>query len=77
MIFFKLHFLKLYDKVSWDFLFLAMRMLGFAKEFLDTVKLLFQDAKSSIYCNSNMTPPFQIKIRMLKQEGAHLPHISS
>jgi len=76
MIFFDLHFLKLYDKVSWDFLFLAMRMLGFAKGFLDIVKLLFQDAKLSIYCNHNMTPPFQIKIRMSRQERAHLRHIS-
>jgi hypothetical protein len=40
-IFLKLDFAKAYDKVSWDFLFLAMKRLGMVGEFIDTMKLFF------------------------------------
>jgi hypothetical protein len=60
-IFFKLDFAKVYDKVSWDFLFLVMKRLEMADEFIDIMKLFLQDTKSSIYLNGNMTPCFQIR----------------
>jgi hypothetical protein len=41
IIYFKLDFAKAYDKVSWDFFFLAMRMMGIVDEFIDMIKLLF------------------------------------
>jgi hypothetical protein len=45
LIYFKLDFSKANNKVSWEFLFLTMKKLGIMKEFVEMVKLLFQDAK--------------------------------
>ncbi len=61
IIFLKLDFAKAYDKVSWDFLFLAMKRLGMDDAFISTIKLFFQDAESSIYLNGNMTRCFLIR----------------
>lgn len=38
-----------------------MKRLGMANEFIDMIKLFFQDVESSIYFNGNMTPCFQIR----------------
>ncbi len=46
-------FPKLYKKVSWEFLFLTMKKLSIVKEFVEMVKLLFKDVKTSIYFNGN------------------------
>jgi hypothetical protein len=73
-IFLKLDFAKAYDKVSWDFLFLAMKRLGMDDEFIDTIKLLFQDAKSSSYLNGNMTHCFQIR-KGVRHECPLLPYL--
>jgi hypothetical protein len=54
LIYFKLDFSKAYNKVSWQFLFLTMKKLGIVKEFVEMVKLLFQDAKTFICFNGNI-----------------------
>ncbi len=41
IIYLKLDIAKTYDKVSWDFFFLAMRRMGIANEFINMIKLLF------------------------------------
>jgi hypothetical protein len=39
--------------VSWEFLFLIVNKLSTVKEFVEMVKILFQDAKTFIYLNGN------------------------
>lgn len=41
LIFLKVDFAKVYDKVFYDFLFLAMKHLGMATYFIAMIKLLF------------------------------------
>jgi hypothetical protein len=55
LIYFKFDFSKAYKKVSWEFLFLTMKKLSIVKEFVEMVKLLFKDIKTSIYFNGNTT----------------------
>lgn len=47
LLFLKRDFTKAYDMVEWDFMFRAMRVMGFSHEFVIMVKLLFQDVSAS------------------------------
>jgi hypothetical protein len=56
----KLDFTKVYDVVTWRFLFAAMRKLGIPQGFLHMVQLLFQDAKAAVSINGEVTEQFAI-----------------
>lgn len=66
MVLLKLNFVKAYNKVCWEFLLMAMEMMGMAKDFTMKVKLLFQDAKATICFNGGISKTFQIE-RGVKQ----------
>jgi hypothetical protein len=55
LIYLKLDFANAYDKVSWDFLFMAMENLGMAIQFIGMTIILFHDVKFFTYFNGNMT----------------------
>jgi hypothetical protein len=54
-IYLKFDFANAYDKVSWDFLFMAMKKFGMAIQFIGMTIILFHDVKFFIYFNGNMT----------------------
>jgi hypothetical protein len=66
LIYLKLDFANAYDKVSWDFLFMAMENLGMAIQFIGMTIILFHDVKIFIYLNGNMTSPLTINERSHK-----------
>jgi hypothetical protein len=66
MVLLKLNFVKAYNKVGWEFLLMAMQMMGLAKEFMMKVKLLFQDAKATICFIGGISRTFKIE-RGVKQ----------
>ncbi len=58
LIFLKLDFAKAYDKVSWGFLFMALEKMGMAVQFLNMVKVLFQDTEVIVCINGGITSFF-------------------
>jgi hypothetical protein len=52
-IFLKLYFSKAYDKISWRFLFQAMKALNISKKFIEWVKLLFTNASAAVNLNGS------------------------
>ena len=69
-IFLKLDFSKAYDKVSWHFLFKAMKAMGICEEFIRWVKLLFTNASAAV--NLNGTPVSNFKIKRGVRQGCPL-----
>ena len=66
IIFLKLDFSKVYDKVSWHFLFKPMKAMGICEEFIRWVKIFFTNASAAV--NFNCTPGNNFKIeRGVKQ----------
>jgi hypothetical protein len=61
LVFLKLDFSKAYDTVDLPFLFGAMAKFGFPAEFIDTTKLLFQDATACVKVNGAHTATFPIE----------------
>jgi hypothetical protein len=45
LIFLKFDFVKTYDKMSWEFLFISMEAMGMATRFINVLRLLFKNAK--------------------------------
>jgi hypothetical protein len=66
LIYLKLDFANAYDKVSWDFLFMATEKLGIAIQFIGMTIILFHDVKFFTYLNLNVTSPFTINVRSHK-----------
>ena len=60
-IFLKLDFSKTYDKVSWRFLFCAMKAMNIDEVFIGWVKLLFTQASAAVNLNDNPGGNFKIK----------------
>ena len=60
-IFLKLDFSKAYDKVSWRFLFRAMKALNICEEFIEWVKLFFTNASTAVNLNGNPGGNFKIE----------------
>jgi hypothetical protein len=54
--------LKTYDKVSWDFLFMATKRLWMASKYIEMVFFIFQDVGWTIYCNMTLTFPYIIRL---------------
>lgn len=61
VVFLKQSFAKAYDKVGWDFMFLALEKLGMALEFIDLARLLFKNAEAAVCLNGSITGSFRIK----------------
>lgn len=60
LLFFKLDFSKVYDKVELRFLFLAMEKMGFPEEFTLMVKLLFINVEASVSINGKEQQNFPL-----------------
>ncbi len=56
----KLNFTKVYDKVSWVFLFNTMEKLRMLQEFVNLVSLLIKDVKATMRVNGNINPYFHV-----------------
>ena len=63
-VFLKLDFSKAYDKVSWVFLFSAMRKLNISPIFIKWVKLLFINATAAVNLNGSARESFKIEYRV-------------
>lgn len=61
LIFLKLDFTKVYDMVSWDFLFQVMSKMGIPNSFSHLMMMLSRDAAATIMLNKNSTPSFSIQ----------------
>lgn len=60
-VFLKLDFSKAYDKVSWHFLFHAMREINISEKFISWVKLLFENASAIVNLDGNQGDNFRIE----------------
>jgi hypothetical protein len=60
LVFLKLDFSKAYDRVDLSFLFSAMLIMGFPREFTNMLKLLFEGAQASVSVNGKSTDKFKI-----------------
>jgi hypothetical protein len=58
LIFVKLDFTKVYDKVGWEFLFETLKKMSIATDFIIIIRLLFKDTEHAIYVNGNITKTF-------------------
>lgn len=73
-VFLKIDFSKAYDKISWRFLFLAMKKMGMSEKFVEWVKLLF--TRTSTAVNLNGSPGSQFKVERGVMQGCPLaPYI--
>ncbi len=60
-----------YGKISWGFLFIALEKMGMVVEFINMVKVLFQDVKAKVCINWGIINSFKME-RGLRQ-GCPLP----
>jgi hypothetical protein len=74
-LFLKLDFSKAYDKVDLQFLFQAMKVVGFPDSFTNMTRLLFHDAAAQVCVNGQVTEPFSIQqgVRQGRIRGIELP----
>ena len=70
----KLDFNKAYIVVSWPFLFHTMAKMGILGEFIEMVKMLFQDAQAIVSLNSKLIEPFLILWEVC-QRCPHAPYL--
>jgi len=61
LVFKKLNFIKSYDKMGWDFIFLTLKKLGMAREFIGMVWLMFDKVEVVVCFNRRNINPFCIK----------------
>ena len=55
-----LHWSKAYDRVDHNFLYAALRKLGFNEHFVNIIKLFSSDLESTIQINGNLTEKISI-----------------
>jgi hypothetical protein len=60
MVLLKLDFGKAYDEVIWKFLFLVLERMGMDCKFTNMVQVLFNNAKTYVCLNGNITKPFKL-----------------
>ena len=75
-VFIKLDFANAYDKVSWRFLFHAMRSMSYHEQYVPWVQLLFRNASAAINLNGNPGKEFKIE-RGVRQGCPLAPYIFS
>lgn len=51
---------KAFDNVRHDYMFLVMAQFGFPRQFIEIIKLLYQDSQSDLLINSRVTQPFKV-----------------
>jgi exonuclease III len=51
---------KAFDRVSHEFMFLALKYYGFGSDFINWVHMLYNDVSSSVIVNGHITSPFSI-----------------
>jgi hypothetical protein len=54
-------FPNVYEKVSGEFLFMALEKMGMTRYFIGKLTLLFQNDEMTICPNDNLTKAFQIE----------------
>lgn len=69
-IFLKLDFSKVYDKISWRFLFHAIKRIGIGPKFTKWITLLFSNASAAV--NLHGTPGENFKIEREVRQGCPL-----
>lgn len=52
---------KAFDTIDWPYLFVTLEKFGFNKTFIDWVKILYTNPKSSIITNGNKSRPFSLQ----------------
>jgi hypothetical protein len=57
----KLDFARMYDKISLEFVFLTLKKMGMAREFVGMVKMLIQNAGTYICLKKGITNVCKIK----------------
>jgi hypothetical protein len=60
LLFLKLDFSEAYDMVDWSFLFETMATMGFPREFVSMIKILFEDASACVKVNGSLSKSFVI-----------------
>ena len=58
--------MKAFDRVEHSFLFSVLEKFGFGEEFIQWVKLLYQNASSRVKCNGLLTESFSLQ-RSIRQ----------
>jgi len=74
LIFLKFDFTKVYDTVSWVFLFSVMRKIGIPDAFTHIVQMLLQDALASVLINGQILSSFAIQ-RRVRQGCPLVPYL--
>ena len=69
-VFLKLNFSKVYDKISWRFLFHAMHKMGINAQFIGWVKLHFGNTSATV--NINGSPRMSFKVERGVRQGCPL-----
>ena len=55
-----LDFEKAFDSLEWDFIFSTLEKFGFGNDFIQWIKILYNDPKASIKVNGWISKEFQI-----------------
>jgi len=69
-----LDFEKAFDKIEWNFLFIALEKLGFEDTWIRWVKSFYKEASSSIKMNDKLGPNFQLA-RSVRQGCPLVPYL--
>lgn len=51
---------KAFDRVEWEYLFLVLEHMGFGKDFLNKLRLLYRNSTASVLTNGYMSPYFKL-----------------
>ena len=53
-----LHFLKAFDRLDLNFIFLVLRQFGYGQKFIQMIKVCYNDIQSKIKINGLLSDPF-------------------
>ena len=55
-----LDFVKAFDRLDWDFIFLALEKFGYGKNFIHIIKVCYNNIQSKIKINGLLSDPFTL-----------------
>ena len=55
-----LDFLKAFDRLDWDFIFLALEKFVYGKNFIHIIKVCYNNIQSKIKINGHLSDPFTL-----------------
>ena len=55
-----LDFLKAFDRLDWDFIFLALEKFVYGKNFIHIIKVCYNNTQSKIKINGHLSDPFTL-----------------